>query len=78
MPQRTTRPVRRLFGPPWLGATAIALFVGMLFWSKIRVGTVVPRSAYADPEAKEAAERGDSAEAARLESDADPDNTPDD
>ena len=46
----------RLFGPPWLGFTVIALFAGMLFWSKLRVSSVVPRSAFADPEASEKAD----------------------
>jgi len=39
-----------------MGVTVIALFAGMLFWSKLRVSSVVPRSAYADPEATQESE----------------------
>jgi len=55
IPPKPSRP-RSLFGPKWLGLTVIALFAGMLFWSKLRVSAVVPRSAFADPEASKASE----------------------
>jgi hypothetical protein len=40
---------RRLLGPPWVGACTLALFAGMLIWSKLRIASSVPRSAFADP-----------------------------
>ena len=39
---------RRAFG----GLAVFALFAGMLFWTKLRLVSDIPRSAYADPPAK--------------------------
>lgn len=58
----------RLFGPRWLGLTVIALFAGMLFWSKLRVSSVVPRSAYATPEEGSTVESENTAERDEAES----------
>ncbi|MEM1185801.1 MAG: hypothetical protein AAGI53_12480 [Planctomycetota bacterium] len=54
--KKNSRTRQGLFGPAWMGVTVIALFAGMLFWSKLRVSSVVPRSAYADPEATQESE----------------------
>ncbi len=48
-----------VFGPRWIGACTLALFAGMLIWSKLRIASSVPRSAYADPKETDAGDRGD-------------------
>jgi len=47
-PVRTRSRWRRAFG----GFAVFALFAGMLFWTKLRLVSEIPRSAYADPPAK--------------------------
>lgn len=47
-----------VFGPRWIGVCTLALFAGMLIWSKLRIASSVPRSAYADPKETDAGERG--------------------
>ncbi len=49
-----------VFGPRWIGVCTLALFAGMLIWSKLRMASSVPRSAYADPKETNAGERGES------------------
>lgn len=47
MPRRSDRQ-----GPGWKTAAvlgAVALFAGMLFWTKLRLVSDIPRSAYAVP-----------------------------
>lgn len=47
MPRRSDR-----HGPGWKTAavlSAVALFAGMLFWTKLRLVSDIPRSAYAVP-----------------------------
>jgi hypothetical protein len=47
MPRRSDR-----HGPSWKTAAvlgAVALFAGMLFWTKLRLVSDIPRSAYAVP-----------------------------
>lgn len=47
-PVRTRSRWRRAFG----GFAVFALFAGMLFWTKLRLVSEIPRSAYADPPVK--------------------------
>jgi hypothetical protein len=44
----------RRFAVRFAGPAAAALFVGMLFWAKLRVVETIPRSAYADPDPEQA------------------------
>ena len=59
---RGSRPVfarsRFSFSRAGVGLAAIALFAGMLFWTKLRLTADIPRSAYAVPNEIEAGPRG--------------------
>jgi hypothetical protein len=58
---------------------AVALFAGMLFWTKLRLVSDIPRSAYAVPKAEAAppAEEAPESEPEREEPLTDPDPGPD-